>query len=141
MRHLKAGRHLNRTASHRNAMLSNMVNSLFEHGRIITTPAKAKEARRLAEKMITLAKEDTIVARRRAIAALHNKNSVKTLFTEIAPRFVKRPGGYTRILRLSRTRIGDSAPQCIFELVDYKVEQGAAEQAPAAEAPVAEEAK
>ena len=119
MRHLKAGRHLNRTSSHRDAMLSNMVNSLFEHGRIITTPAKAKEARRLAEKMITLAKIDTPVARRRAIATLHNTNSVKALFKEIAPRFVKRPGGYTRILHLARVRLGDSAPQCIFELVDH----------------------
>ncbi len=129
MRHLKAGRHLNRTSSHRDAMLSNMVNSLFEHGRIITTPAKAKEARRLAEKMVTLAKVDSIVARRRAIAILHSKDSVKKLFTEIAPRFVKRPGGYTRILRLSRTRLGDSAPQCIFELVDYKLEEKAVEPA------------
>lgn len=126
MRHQKAGRHLNRTPSHRAAMLSNMVNSLFEHGRIITTPAKAKEARRLAEKMITLAKVDCVNNRRRALATLHNRNTIKALFTEVAPRFEKRPGGYTRILRLARTRIGDSAPQCIFELVDYKIESAPA---------------
>lgn len=137
MRHLKAGRHLNRTPSHRAAMFRNMVSSLFEHGRIITTPAKAKEARRLAEKMITLAKEDTILARRRAYAALHNKKIVKVLFETVAPRFAKRPGGYTRILRLSRTRIGDSAPQCIFELVDRG--NAASNDAPVA-APTAETA-
>ncbi len=118
MRHLKRGRHLNRTPEHKKAMLRNMVCSLFEHGRIVTTPAKAKEARPFAEKMITLAKKGTLHHRRIALSRLDNKSIVSSLFSEIAPRYADRPGGYTRILHLAKTRIGDSAPQVIFELVE-----------------------
>ena len=118
MRHMKRGRHLNRTPEHKKAMLRNMVCSLFEHGRIVTTPAKAKEARPFAEKMITLAKKGTLHHRRIALSRLDNKSIVSSLFNEIAPRYAERAGGYTRILHLSRTRIGDGAPQVIFELVE-----------------------
>ena len=121
MRHMKRGRHLNRTPEHKKAMLRNMVCSLFEHGRIVTTPAKAKEARPFAEKMITLAKKGTLHHRRIALSRLDNKSIVASLFNEIAPRYADRPGGYTRILHLSRTRIGDGAPQVIFELVESEI--------------------
>ncbi len=116
-------------------MLRNLVNSLFEHGRVVTTPAKAKEARPFAEKMITLAKRGDLHSRRRALAILHNKQIVASLFDEVAPRYAERPGGYTRILHLSSHRIGDGASQVIFELVE--AEMGAKAEA---EAPVAEEA-
>lgn len=118
MRHLKSGRHLNRTPSHLRAMLRNLVSSLFEHGKVITTPAKAKEARKLAEKMITLGKGGTLNDRRRALSFLHSKSVVSNLFSEVAPRYAKRCGGYTRVLHLARTRIGDGAAQALFELVE-----------------------
>jgi large subunit ribosomal protein L17 len=95
-----------------------MVSSLFLHGRITTTPAKAKEARPFAEKLITLAKKGDLAARRRAFDLLHNKSIVTSLFNEIGPRYANRAGGYTRILHLAKTRVGDSAPQAIFELVE-----------------------
>jgi large subunit ribosomal protein L17 len=116
-----------------------MVASLFEHERIITTPAKAKEVRSMAEKMITLGKTGTLAARRYALSVLNNKAVVKKLFAEIAPKFQDRPGGYTRILHLDRRRLGDNAPQCVFELVTYtpkkaeaKPKEGAKAAAPAA---------
>ncbi len=121
MRHMKRGRHLNRKPDHRRAMLRNMVCSLFEHGRIVTTPAKAKEARPLAEKMITLAKKGTLHHRRIALSKLDNKSVVASLFSEIGPRYADRPGGYTRILHLAQHRIGDGAPQVIFELVESEI--------------------
>ncbi|MBN2713693.1 MAG: 50S ribosomal protein L17 [Planctomycetes bacterium] len=131
MRHLKRGRKLNRTASHRKAMVRNLVSSLFTHGRVVTTPAKAKEARPFAEKLITLAKNDSLHARRRAVSLLHNYSVVSSLFTEIAPRYAQRPGGYCRILHLAKTRIGDSAPQAIFELVESEMPEKKKAAAPA----------
>lgn len=118
MRHLKRGRHLGRTSSHKRAMLRNLAASLFAHGRVMTTPAKAKEARPFAERLITLARSGSLHDRRRALSLLQNKAMVHDLFEEIGPRYKDRPGGYTRILHLSKTRIGDSAPQVIFELVE-----------------------
>ena len=116
MRHRKSGRHLNRTSSHRKAMFSNMAASLIEHEIIKTTVPKAKELRRVAEPLITLAKEDTVANRRLAFARLRNKAAVGKLFAELGPRFQERPGGYTRILRAG-FRAGDAAPIAYIELV------------------------
>ena len=121
MRHLKRGRKLNRTSAHRRAMVRNLVTSLFVHGRVSTTPAKAKEARPFAEKLITLAKCGTLHARRRAISLLHDERVVASLFAEIGPRYANRPGGYCRILHTAKIRVGDGAPQAIFELVEEGV--------------------
>jgi large subunit ribosomal protein L17 len=136
MRHRKRGRGLDRSSAHRKALRRNLVVSLFERERITTTPAKAKEVRSMAEKMITLAKAGTLTARRRALAELNDKAIVKKLFAEIAPKFQDRPGGYTRILHLDRRRLGDNAPQCIFELVTFtppKKEEAKKEEKPKAE--------
>ncbi len=116
MRHLKAGRRLGRTASHRKATLRNMVTSLLEHERIETTDAKAKELKRLADKMITLGKRGDLHARRQAMQIIRSETVGKKLFDEVAPRFKDRPGGYTRILKIRR-RLGDNAPVSIIELV------------------------
>jgi len=113
-------------------MVRNLVTSLFLHGRVTTTPAKAKEARPFAEKLITLARKGTLQARRRAISLLHDKKVVASLFEEIAPRYAQRPGGYCRILHLADTRVGDSAPQAIFELVESQVAAPAGAEAAAA---------
>lgn len=121
MRHLNRGRKLNRTASHRRAMIRNLVTSLFRHGRVFTTPAKAKEARPFAEKLITLAKKGTLHARRRAIQLLHDKKVVANLFSTIGPRYLQRPGGYCRILLTDRRCIGDGAPKALFELVESEM--------------------
>ncbi len=118
MRHLKSGRHLNRTAAHRDALIRNLSNSLFECGRVTTTVAKAKEMRPFAEKMITLAKKGTLAARRQAIAKLHSRKVVAHLFTELAGRYASRPGGYCRILHLPTHRIGDGGDLAIVELVE-----------------------
>ncbi|GAB6064409.1 hypothetical protein JCM30394_31420 [Deferrisoma palaeochoriense] len=117
MRHRKAGRKLGRSTAHRKAMLRNLVTSLFEHGRVKTTDAKAKEARRVAEKLITLAGEGTLHARRQALAYVRGRDAVARLFEEIAPRYKDRPGGYTRIVKLGYRR-GDNAPVSLLELVD-----------------------
>ena len=117
MRHLKSGRKLGRNTKHRRATLRNLARNLFIHERIQTTPAKAKEARRFAEKLITLARTNTLHARRLVLSRLPDKEVVARLFEEIAPRFVDRPGGYTRIIPLSKRRLGDNAPQVIWELV------------------------
>ncbi len=117
MRHLKSGRKLNRTSSHRKAMFKNMANSLFEHEIIKTTLPKAKELRRTAEPLITLAKNDTVANRRLAFARLRDKAMVAKLFTELGPRYANRPGGYLRVLKCG-FRPGDSAPMAIVELVD-----------------------
>jgi large subunit ribosomal protein L17 len=98
-------------------MLGNMVCSLIEHGRIRTTVSKAKEARPLAEKMITLGKRGDIAARRQAVARLRSKDTVHALFADVAPRFSERPGGYTRIIRIGQ-RPGDAAEMAYLELVD-----------------------
>lgn len=118
MRHGKAGRKLGRTTPHRSAMLRNMVTSLFEHERIVTTVPKAKEARRVADKMITLAKRGDLHARRQAYAYIRSKDIVAKLFDEIQGQFADRNGGYTRIIRTG-TRQGDAAQMAILELVGY----------------------
>jgi large subunit ribosomal protein L17 len=117
MRHRKKGRKLSRTASHRRATLRNMAQSLFRHGRIETTTAKAKELRPYAERLITLAKRGDLHARRQVVAKVWDRDVVGTLFNDIAPRFAERPGGYTRILKLG-TRKGDAADMSLIELVD-----------------------
>ena len=115
MRHLKSGRKLGRTSSHRLATLRNMVTSLIECERITTTDAKAKELRRVADKMITLGKRGDLHARRLAMRVIRQKSTAKKLFDEIAPRFEGRNGGYTRIIKFKRRR-GDNAPLSIIEL-------------------------
>ncbi len=120
MRHLNRGRRLSRTSSHRKAMYRNMAAALFTHGRIVTTPAKAKEARPFVEKLITLAKKGAgdLAARRRAIRLLHDPALVRSLFEDLGVRYTERQGGYTRILHLAKTRVGDGARQVLFELVE-----------------------
>jgi len=117
MRHRKAGRKLNRNSSHRRAMFRNMTASLIEHEMIKTTLPKAKELRRVAEPLITLAKEDSVARRRMAFNRLRDKAAVGKLFGEIAPRYATRPGGYLRILKCG-FRAGDNAPMAYVELVD-----------------------
>lgn len=117
MRHRKAGRKLNRNSSHRRAMFRNMTASLIEHELIKTTLPKAKELRRVAEPLITLAKEDSVAHRRMAFDRLRDKGAVGKLFTEIGPRYAQRPGGYLRILKCG-FRPGDKAPMAYVELVD-----------------------
>ena len=117
MRHGHGLRKLNRTTSHRLAMLRNMMNSLIEHEVIKTTVPKAKELRRVVEPMITLAKTPTLANRRLAFDRLRDRDSVVKLFNVLGPRFNARPGGYTRILKMG-FRVGDNAPMCIVELVD-----------------------
>jgi len=117
MRHSKSGRKLNRNSSHRKAMFSNMTNSLFDHEIIKTTLPKAKELRRVAEPLITLAKNDSVANRRSAFSKMRDKEMVGKLFSELAPRYKDRPGGYTRILKCG-FRSGDAAPMAYIELVD-----------------------
>jgi large subunit ribosomal protein L17 len=117
MRHRKSGLKLNRTSAHRDAMFRNMSASLFRHELIRTTLPKAKELRRVAEPLITLAKEDSIHHRRLAFARLRDKEAVGKLFTELGPRYSARPGGYIRILKAG-FRQGDAAPMALVELVD-----------------------
>lgn len=119
MRHRKAGRKLGRTAAHRKAMLRNMVTSLLEHERIVTTVPKAKEARRVADKMITLGKRGDLHARRQALAYIRSDEVVNKLFNELSEQYMDRQGGYTRIIRTG-TRAGDAAPMAIIELVNYQ---------------------
>ena len=117
MRHRKSGRHLNRTSSHRKAMFKNMSVSLFEHELIKTTLPKAKELRRVAEPLITLAKEDSVANRRLAFARTRSKEAVGKLFNELGPRYEARPGGYIRIMKCG-FRPGDNSPMAYVELVD-----------------------
>ena len=117
MRHLKRTAKLGRTSEHRNAMLANLVCSLIEHKRVTTSLAKAKAARSVAEKMVTLGKKGTIAHRRLAVARLHQEKAAKTLFTEIAPAFKDRRSGYTRIIKLGQ-RNGDASQSAILEWVD-----------------------
>jgi large subunit ribosomal protein L17 len=117
MRHQKAGRKFSRTSAHRAAMFSNMAASLFKHELIRTTLPKAKELRRVAEPMITMAKRDGVANRRLAFARLRDKEAVGTLFTVLGPRYLERPGGYLRILKCG-FRAGDNAPMAYVELVD-----------------------
>lgn len=118
MRHGKKFNHLSRTASHRNAMLANMASSLIVNKRISTTVAKAKALRKYVEPLLTKSKEDTTHSRRTVFSYLQNKESVHELYNEVAPKIASRPGGYTRIIKLSN-RLGDDAELAIIELVDY----------------------
>ena len=117
MRHGHGLRKLNRTSSHRLAMLQNMMNSLIEHEVIKTTVPKAKELRRVIEPMLTLAKEPTLSNKRLAFNRLRNRDNVVKLFAELGPRYKTRPGGYTRILKMGY-RVGENAPMALVELVD-----------------------
>lgn len=117
MRHKRKGRKLGRTSAHRKAMLANMATALFKHERIKTTEPKSKELRRTAEKLITLAKKDSLHSRRLAARKIHDKEILKKLFGDIGPRYTDRNGGYTRITKLG-TRFGDGAPMAVIELVE-----------------------
>lgn len=117
MRHLKAGRKLNRTSEHRRALFRNLVTSLLQHERVQTTDAKAKEIRRWVDRMVTLGKRGTLHARRQALAFVRSRDVVKKLFDEIGPRFRDRPGGYTRITKVG-VRLGDAAPLSVIELTE-----------------------
>ena len=119
MRHGKKINHLGRTTAHRHAMLSNMSTSLIIYKRITTTVAKAKALRKYIEPLLTKSKDDTTHSRRMVFAALQDKESIKELFGTIAGKIATRPGGYTRIIKLSDTRLGDNAEMCIIELVDF----------------------
>jgi large subunit ribosomal protein L17 len=116
MRHRAKGRQLSRTSTHRRALLNNMATSLFEHGRVITTEAKAKELRPFAEKLITLARRGDLHARRLVQRKIKDRETLARLFSEIGPRFAARPGGYTRILKLGH-REGDGADIARIELL------------------------
>ena len=162
MRHNKKFNHLGRTASHRNAMLSNMACSLIKHKRITTTVAKAKALKKFVEPLITKAKDDTTNSRRVVFSNLQDKFAVTELFKEISVKIADRPGGYTRIIKTGH-RLGDNAEMCFIELVDYNenmakekvakkatrtrrskkatTEAAAPAEAPVAEAPAVEEAK
>ncbi len=118
MRHLNSGRKLNRTSAHRKALLRNMVTSLLEHEHLRTTDAKAKELRRVADRMITLAKRGSLHARRQAAAYIRRRSIVTKLFSEVAERFRERAGGYTRIVKVG-PRHGDAAPMSVIELTDH----------------------
>jgi large subunit ribosomal protein L17 len=122
MRHLKQGRKLGRTSAHRRALLRNLATALLEHERIITTEPKAKELRRVADKLVTLGKRGNLHARRQALQVVQSNVVVRKLFDEIAPRFAERHGGYTRILRLGY-RPGDAAAMAVIELVDSPTEE------------------
>ncbi|MBN1818679.1 MAG: 50S ribosomal protein L17 [Sedimentisphaerales bacterium] len=138
MRHRVAGRNLSRTSAHRLALRRNMVSSLFEHETISTTLPKAKEVQGFAEKLITLAKKGDLAARRRAISLLNNRAIVQEqdgqmvrtgsvigkLFSEIGPRYLDRPGGYTRIVRLSKKRLGDNGQLVLLQLVGQEEKTG-----------------
>ncbi len=118
MRHRKAGRRLGRNSSHQQAMMRNMVTSLLEHERIVTTTPKAKELRKLADKMITLAKRGDLHARRQVLSVVRDKKVVDKLFTKLKDEYMDRNGGYTRIIKTGN-RAGDAAPMAIIELVNY----------------------
>ena len=159
MRHGKKTNHLGRKTAHRHALLSNMASSLILNKRITTTVAKAKELKKYVEPLITKSKDDTTHSRRIVMSYLQNKDSVKSLFAEVAGRVGDRPGGYTRIIKLSDARLGDGSDMCMMELVDFndiykkdgaaktaktrrsrkgKKAEGAAETTAAAEEPKAE---
>ena len=128
MHHRKSGRKLNRNSSHRQAMFKNMASSLFRHECIRTTVPKAKELRRIAEPLITLAKTDSVANRRLAFARIRDREMVTKLFNELGPRYKVRPGGYLRILKCG-FRAGDNAPMAYVELVDRPLPVAVEEQA------------
>jgi large subunit ribosomal protein L17 len=119
MRHGKKINHLGRKSAHRQALLSNLASSLIINKRISTTVAKAKALRKYVEPLLTKSKDDTTHSRRTAFSYLQNKESVQTLFGEVASKIADRPGGYTRIIKLAATRLGDNAEMCFIELVDF----------------------
>jgi large subunit ribosomal protein L17 len=133
MRHHRAGKKLGRDAAQRRALYANLAASLIEHGRIKTTEAKAKAVKPIAEQMITLGRRGDIHARRQALAFLRTQEVVHQLFSEVAPRFKERPGGYTRIVKLG-PRQGDAAEMVYLELVDYEPERALAPRARSAQA-------
>lgn len=139
MRHRKHALKINRKPAHVRSLLSNMVCSLIKEGRISTTTRRAKEASRVAEKMITLGKDGSLAARRRAIALLKQKSTVSLLFSTIAPRYGKRAGGYTRIIKIGQ-RMGDGADMAFLELMPEVAAPAAATDAHAPAAPAAEPA-
>jgi large subunit ribosomal protein L17 len=122
MRHLNAHKKLGRNPAHRRATLRNLVTNLFEHGRITTTLSRAKAARPVAEKIITLGKRDTLQSRRQAAAYIMTPDATKKLFSEIAPKFADRAGGYTRIVHAG-VRVGDGAKVAILEIVGYELKK------------------
>ncbi len=119
MKHRKSGRRLGRTTSHRKAMVRNMVTSVLEHERIVTTTPKAKEVRRVVDKMITLGKRGDLHARRQALSFIQDKKVVAKLFDTLSQEYMERQGGYTRIIQTGN-RAGDAAPMAILELVNYQ---------------------
>lgn len=121
MRHRKSGRKLGRSTSHRRALFRNLVTSLLDHERIETTDAKAKDLRRVAERMITLGKRGDLHARRTALRTIQSKDVTDKVFGDLAERFREREGGYTRVMKM-RGRVGDAAPMSIIELVDRRAE-------------------
>jgi large subunit ribosomal protein L17 len=135
MRHLKSGSKLGRNPTHRRATLRNLVTNLFEHGRITTTLTRAKAARPVAEKIITLGKRDTLQARRQAAAYLNTPSSTARLFSEIAPKFADRAGGYTRIIHAGN-RVGDNAKVAILEIVGFEFKAKEKKEKPKKEEPV-----
>lgn len=120
MRHNKSGKRLGRNTSHRTAMLRNMVTSLFEHEKLTTTDSRAKELRKVADRMITLGKRGDLHARRQVLSVIRDQKVVAKLFDQIGPRFKNRPGGYTRIIKVG-SRLGDNAPQSIIALVEEEM--------------------
>lgn len=132
MRHMKSGRKLNRTQSHRKAMFANMATSLIKHEQIVTTLPKAKELRRVTDKLITMGKKGDLHSRRRAASQLRDERMAKKLFDELGPRYKDRPGGYTRVLKAG-FRQGDCAPMAVIELVDRDPNWKGADSGPTAE--------
>lgn len=120
MRHNKSGKRLGRNTPHRTAMLCNMVTSLLEHEKITTTDARAKELRKVVDRMITLGKRADLHARRQVLSVIRDQNVVAKLFDQIGPRYKDRPGGYTRIIKIG-SRLGDNAPQSIIALVEEEM--------------------
>lgn len=120
MRHNKSGKRLGRNTPHRTAMLRNMVTSLFDHEKITTTDARAKELRKVVDRMITLGKRGDLHARRQVLSVIRDQTIVAKLFDQIGPRYKDRPGGYTRIIKIG-SRLGDNAPQSIIALVEEEI--------------------
>ena len=120
MRHNKSGKRLGRNTPHRTAMLRNMVTSLFDHEKITTTDARAKELRKVVDRMITLGKRGDLHARRQVLSVIRDQKIVAKLFDQIGPRYKDRPGGYTRIVKIG-SRLGDNAPQSIIALVEEEI--------------------
>lgn len=137
MRHRVRGKKLNRTSAHRAAMLRNMAAAVIRHGKIVTTVPKAKAVKPFVEKLITLGKVKTLHRYRRALTLLGDENAVAQLFKLVGPHFAERSGGYTRIIRLPKPRLGDNAPTAILEFVDLAIEADTGSGGDAASAPAA----